>query len=820
MAEQFTFSTAVTKDYELQGLISRGQKTLIYKALQRSLDRAVAIKVLKAEDGTKPSPDLHERFLREAKCLAKLSHPNVVELYDFGIDGECPYIVEEFLQGQSLTTLIKDGKPLEANKALAIGRSIASALVAVHEAKVLHRDLKPANIFIIDEEGHFDLQVKLIDFGLAKRPGQDATLTERGHIVSSLAFAAPEQILCEEPTPKSDLYALGTILYLLLSGTYPFRLDNRSMLQGKPTEAAPSLKERVSSPLPAGLVEVVDSLLARIPQERPASAEEVLNALEKLGQKGAQKSSARKKTKKQQPKKQQTQAQLDTGANAAVSKGQRKNETPQRRFFPVLAICALLVTIYIVGFTNFFKGHKELNQHQLVTKKPTTQALAAKRQAKVTQFKVTSVGATSLEIFIEANVPVTASLTIASKPKARFERTVELTSAKHLWRQRIGNIPRKKKYTLAAVIRHGEKDLIRKKVDFATGQVTSHIVLASVQFKTEAPLADFSKLWSENVFARANCKLWQGKLFVSLNNYGLFCLDVKERKQVWRQRKLKGLRGLRVFGDTLYGLDKDRKLRAINAIDGKERWATDLPRDVKYKLYSSPAGLLLWKPFVGPFCICPKEGKYLGKIDDADFSIDSWTLSQNGILWLARARDELWAYNAKDGSKMKSLEISLPSHISSPIVTYKEKLFVGLEDGSIYGGTTRSKDDLGRSRVSDSLKKLSVKLPGPIRYLTHHQDLLFAYSDSPPTVLCIDSEKDQLVWRRQVKDKAATDLVVHRQRVYFAGEQKHIHCLDERYGWYLWKKYTGLRHLFGLIPWEYGVIYCSHVGDIVALSDA
>ena len=839
---EFKFSEKVTKDYEIEGLIAQGAKTTIYKANQLSLGRSVAIKVLNVDSPS--STELHERFLREAKCLAKLSHPNVVELYDFGIDGQCPFIVEEFLQGHTLLAEIKDGKPLPLDKSLAIGRSIASALQTVHGAKVLHRDLKPANVFIVEDEGHSDLQVKLIDFGLAKRPGSDATLTERGQIVSSLAFAAPEQIMAEEPTEQSDLYALGTVLFLLISGTYPFRLDNRSMLQGKMNETAPSLADRVKTGLPQGLSKIIDTLLARSPYDRYENAGkllEALEALEVLEAGGAQgrasskredgckredgsrdgKGSAKPDGKKQSKSR---EALVATSANPSVRKNETKKIETKHRLVPYLAVAILVITVVALSLNQYLSKPEDMaSKNPLLNTKQGSDGAVIKGVAKtpnITQFELTSVGATSLEILLEANVPVTATLTITSQPKGRFERSIQFDEPLAMRRERVGNVPQKKKYTLHAQIKHGDKELLSKSVEFSTGSVSTHIVLASVQFKTEAPQADFSKLWSENVFARGTPLLWKGKLFVSLNDYGLFCLDVEGQKQVWRKRELKGLRGLRVFGETLFGLDKGRKLIALNAIDGKEQWSTDLPADVSFEMYSAPVGLLLWKPFVGPFCIDKKNGKYLGKIDDSDFSVDCWTIAGDGTLWLARTRQELWAYNSKNGTRVEPIDVQLPKDISSPIVTIGDKLFVGLEDGSIFGGETKDKNGSYTRQSTKNMKKLSSKLPGPVRYLTHHDKCLFAYSDSPPTIVCLNSDKGELIWRRQVKDRAVTPIIIHRQRVYFAGEKKHIHCLDEWYGWYLWKHYTGLRYMFGLVPWDYGVVYCSHVGDIIALSDA
>ncbi len=797
MTDDFQFSEEFLKTYEVKGVLAHGLKTVIYEAIQLSLDRPVAIKVLPSEDTA--TEKMKQRFLREAKCLAKMSHSNIVDLYDYGLDGSSPYIAEELLQGETLASFTKDGKPLPLRQVLSIGKAVASALTCAHEAGVLHRDLKPANVFLVKKDDSQDFIVKLIDFGLAKRPGADATLTERGQIVSSLAFAAPEQIMAAEPTVQTDLYALGTVLYLLLTGNFPFKLDNRSMLHEKVNKEAPPLAEKVTGELPNDIAQLVDELLAREAKDRPKSAAEVHQRLSKIG------------TGKVVHKSQKNDglSLSATSVNASLAGSEtRVIETNKRRLVPFLAISALVVTLALLVFSHYSTSQHSDDGPLVVKATKTPTKGATKKTPTVKELKLTSVGATSVELTLDANVPVEATLTISSLPKGRYERAIELKGPKHRWQERIGTVPQKKKYSLEVTVKHESKELTKKKLQFSTGSVSTHIVLAGVQFKTEAPLSDFSKLWSEDVFARGSPTLWQGKLFVGLNEYGLFCLDVKGQKQVWRRRDLKGMRGLRLFGKTLYALDKARKLTALSAEDGKDLWSLDLPADVNFAMNDSKAGLLLWKPFVGPFCVDKTKGKYLGKIDDSNFCINSWTVAADGTLWLTRSRQELWAYNSANGKRLPEKKVELAKELSSSILTVKEALYLGLEDGSIIGGKPQE------------MVEMACKLPGPVRYLAADENNLYAYSDSPPTVVALHMKKNELLWRRKVKDRAVSPLVVFRDRVYFSGEKKCIHCLDDKYGWYLFKHYTGLRRMFGLIPWEHGVVYCSHVGDIIALSDA
>ena len=216
-------------DVELFELLGRGGMGFVWRARQRRLDREVALKVLDLELGEKP--DFAERFAREARALAKLNHPNIVTVFDYGQKGSFCYLIMELVDGTSLREVVRHGK-LEPAEALALVPGICDALQYAHEHGVVHRDIKPENI-LLDAEG----RVKIADFGLAKLVGTPAalvTLTGSQQVLGTLRYMAPEQL--DRPLEvdhRADIYSLGVVFYEMLTGEIPMgRFDPPSVQSG------------------------------------------------------------------------------------------------------------------------------------------------------------------------------------------------------------------------------------------------------------------------------------------------------------------------------------------------------------------------------------------------------------------------------------------------------------------------------------------------------------------------------------------------------------------------------------------------------------
>ncbi len=221
--------------YRLMELIGEGGMALVYKAECSLLCRTVAVKILRPQFAN--DAEFVERFRREARAAASLSHPNVVNIYDVGQEDGMDYIVMEFIPGETLKSIIKREAPLAIDRALEITRQIAAALHHAHQRNIIHRDIKPHNILVTP-----DGQIKVTDFGIA-RAISAGSFTQTGMVVGSVHYSSPEQIRGGVVGPQSDLYSLGCVLYELLTGEVPYTGD---------TSIAIALRHLQGNAVPAG----------------------------------------------------------------------------------------------------------------------------------------------------------------------------------------------------------------------------------------------------------------------------------------------------------------------------------------------------------------------------------------------------------------------------------------------------------------------------------------------------------------------------------------------------------------------------------------
>jgi serine/threonine protein kinase len=269
--------------YRLDVLLGSGSMGRVYRAEHVLLHKPLAVKLLNAEHTR--SPELVARFEREATAAANIDHPNVAAATDFGkLDDGTPYLALELVEGKNLRAEVAGG-PLEARRALHIARQIAAGLAAAHARSIVHRDLKPENVVLVPKDGDPDF-VKVLDFGVAKLAPESgkSPLTKVGAVLGTLDYMAPEQALGQEVDSRADLYALGAVLYEMLSGVCPYDGESSSeMLVRKLKNPPPSLRERAPTLAIPGAVEVlVMKLLAKDRKDRPVSAAVVASELERL----------------------------------------------------------------------------------------------------------------------------------------------------------------------------------------------------------------------------------------------------------------------------------------------------------------------------------------------------------------------------------------------------------------------------------------------------------------------------------------------------------------------------------------------------------
>jgi serine/threonine-protein kinase len=257
--------------YRVERTLGHGGMAAVYLARDRELDRPVALKVLAehlADDET-----FRGRFVREARLAARLSHANVVQVYDTGEQDGRPYIVMEYVPGETLAQVLAHRRKLPADEVVEIGRQAARGLEHAHAAGLVHRDVKPQNLIVRD-----DGVVKIADFGIA-RAAEATKMTQLGTVLGTAAYLAPEQARGDEVTSAADVYSLGAVLYEALTGRTPHRFSSLAELAEKQRSGQVTPVRDLAPEVPEALEALVMRCLAREPRFRPTSAGEVAAAL-------------------------------------------------------------------------------------------------------------------------------------------------------------------------------------------------------------------------------------------------------------------------------------------------------------------------------------------------------------------------------------------------------------------------------------------------------------------------------------------------------------------------------------------------------------
>jgi serine/threonine protein kinase len=264
--------TTLNGRYRLEERIAAGGMSTVYRALDETLERQVAVKLMHRE--VVGDSDQLERFRREARAVAQLSHPNLVGVIDAGEDDGRPYIVLEYVAGETLKQRIRGHGQLPIPEAVAYAIEIARGLGAAHANHIVHRDVKPQNV-LIDEEG----AAKLTDFGIA-RTLEEEGLTADGRVLGTTDYVSPEQALGQHVTGQSDLYSLGVVLYEMLTGEVPFHGDNQVAVAMKHVrEELPDVRGRRPE-VSAALAAVVETATAKRASDRYVDDAEMIAELE------------------------------------------------------------------------------------------------------------------------------------------------------------------------------------------------------------------------------------------------------------------------------------------------------------------------------------------------------------------------------------------------------------------------------------------------------------------------------------------------------------------------------------------------------------
>lgn len=252
--------------YRVTEKIGAGGMAEVYKAVDETLGRTVAVKVLHSHYAS--DPNFAARFRREAQAAANLQSPNIVNIYDWGQDGETYYIVMEFVRGTDLKSIILENGALESRRVAEIGAQVCSALSVAHGYDIIHRDIKPHNIMVQP-----DGSVKVMDFGIAR--AGNTTMTQTGSVLGTAHYVSPEQAQGRELKAQSDLYSLGVVLYEASTGTLPFDADTPVAVALKQVNEQPVRPTRVNPNVDVALERVIGRALSKDPAKRYGTADEM-----------------------------------------------------------------------------------------------------------------------------------------------------------------------------------------------------------------------------------------------------------------------------------------------------------------------------------------------------------------------------------------------------------------------------------------------------------------------------------------------------------------------------------------------------------------
>lgn len=261
--------------YQVIEPLGKGAMGTVYKGKDPAIDRLVALKTIRLDSIADPSElnELKERLSREAKAAGNLSHPNIVTIYDYGLQGNLQYIAMEYIEGYTLESVLRRNLQLNYRIVATVIMQVCSALEYAHSMGIIHRDIKPANIMVTD-----GFKVKVMDFGIAHF--ESSSMTQTGVAMGTPNYISPEQLRGKEVTPSSDIFSLGVVLYELLTHRRPFKGDTISALVYKILNEDPPLPSQIDPKVPPLFDMIIKKALAKDPRERYRTAKELAGTLE------------------------------------------------------------------------------------------------------------------------------------------------------------------------------------------------------------------------------------------------------------------------------------------------------------------------------------------------------------------------------------------------------------------------------------------------------------------------------------------------------------------------------------------------------------
>lgn len=463
--------------YKVTELLGEGGMALVYEAKDLLLDRWVALKVLRPQ--LVSDKDFVRRFHREAKAVASLSHPNIVNIYDIGQDKDIHYLVMENIRGENLNEMIKREGVLPPTTALEIAIQICEALVVAHRNNIVHCDIKPHNILITKDSR----RVKVTDFGIA-RAVNSATLAQTETVIGTAHYFSPEQARGETINASSDLYSLGVVLYEMLTGQVPFRGDSPITVALKHINEEPLPPSSLNESLPKRIDKLVLKVLAKDPTKRFADASEMLRALQGLNKTFEKVETPAVGVIKPYSDSDQTQVLPKLGTVGDPEPEEEKN--PWQRLIKPLAITVgILILVGIISLL-------AVNNYTNVPEVKVPNFIGLSKQEAVTKGEYSNVRVIFEEMKVTSELPEdhVVSQEVPEGRSVKKNRVIALTLSKGAEMTTVPELVGKGERELTVALEDANLKLGERDYDFSADVPKGMVISQAPLFNTEVKVGE------------------------------------------------------------------------------------------------------------------------------------------------------------------------------------------------------------------------------------------------------------------------------------------------------------------------------------------
>ena len=733
------FSEEFLRSFDVIEQIGSGFSGTVVLAEQLSLNRKVAIKLL--DPHTSDGETLEKRFQREARILSELAHPNIINVYDYGIDGNVPYLVQEYLRGETLQERM-ERKRLTVRETVKLVSHIAAALAHSHKVSVLHRDVKPANIFLTD-----DGRTILLDYGLAISDDYCTILTRSGFTVGTPIYMAPEQMQCSVVNAAADIYSVGMVFFRLLANDFPFEVLDKDFYELKLTGDINSLAELFPT-LPSELTNLVDDCLAREPMERPKDGKALLSALRKLPKEALKDEILEAVTLEELP---------------SIPAEEKKAPTPPKKIAKASKLNTGRLAFALLTFL--------VLATLLLYQKPSLSPLPATVTREVT---IKDLQPTEITLLVKANPSCRATIFAHVGEVEYLKKNVLAVPA--------GSevnlcVPSATTFNLKALFARNPKPIVRK-LKTMTPALTAIPLMDKMHLEKEKTIPRYlaRAIATGKVALSCSPAIWNERVAVNTRKQGVFCWSIREKRILWHNKSVPKFYRMTASPDGVFGYTHDSQVFSLSATHGKILWRRELGGIMEGGPYVHGKHLFVRRKIKNGAIIAlnTKTGEMTWQKLNESLS-QPWSVTSGGLVFIPEIIiGTVHCFRAETGEVLPSPKAFKAGRLSTPVVGVGNILYAGLDTGLIVGG------QLGGKRL------MAVKVTGEPRHLIADNDRLYAICSTPHHVVGISIKEGRAIWQHDLRNPVYEHLFISDERLYVHETPRTLrntlHILDSASG--------------------------------------